>query len=277
MVAQFPWRSRRELASFVTGAAVRVNEVCATKKSRRLAPGDRVEIELPLPTETLAALAAVPLHLLYEDDDLVVVDKPSGFAVHPASTCQQLNLLRRLELRYQREHVDPDARPSIVHRLDRATSGVIAYARRRELVAFYTGQFEARTVRKTYAALVHGRPPATGSFTSPLVVEDATDVRVDERGKPSRTDFTVLRSDGTFSLVEVRPVTGRKHQIRVHFANGGHPLRFDDLYGRDGQPPAWPDGARLGLHAQVLELTHRNGKRLRFEASIPEALRRWTL
>ncbi len=272
LVAMLPWRSRGELASFVTRRAVTVNDkVC--KKARRLKVGDVVRIELPRAPEDLVAVRALPLDILFEDDDLVVVNKPSGIAVHPSAGVQTLNLLRRLQLRYEEEAPDPRACPSVVHRLDRNTSGVIVYARRRELVAFYTGQFEARTTSKTYVARVHGAVPLAGEWTWPLRIEDATNVVVDRHGKASRTTFERMETDGDSSLVRVRPITGRKHQIRIHFAHGGHPLRYDDLYGIDGQPDAWPLGARLGLHAHVLELEHRNGERLRFEASIPEALR----
>lgn len=272
LVAVLPWRSRGELASFVARRVVTVNgKLC--KKARRLKVGDIVRISLPKSPEDLDAVRALRLDILFEDDDLIVVNKPSGIAVHPSAGVQTLNLLRRLQLRYEEDTPDPHACPSIVHRLDRNTSGVIVYARRRERVAFYTGQFEARTTAKTYAARVHGVVPQAGEWTWPLLVEDATNVVVDPHGKPSRTSFERMKTDGDTSLVRVRPITGRKHQIRVHFAHGGHPLRYDDLYGIDGQPDVWPMGARLGLHAHVLELDHRNGERLRFEASIPEALR----
>ncbi|MFN3187599.1 MAG: RluA family pseudouridine synthase [Nannocystaceae bacterium] len=272
LAVMLPWRSRQSLAGFVGQGAVTVDGT-RVKKSRRLRPGERVRIVLPRAAEDLEAVRAISLRILHEDEDLVVVDKPSGIAVHPSSGVQSMNLLRRLQLRYAEEAPDRSACPSIVHRLDRNTSGVIAYARRRELVAFYTGQFEARTTTKTYVALVHGVVPERGTWTWALRVEDATGVVVDRHGKPSQTRFERLQTDGRKSLVRVRPISGRKHQIRVHFARAGHPLVFDDLYGVDGQPDDWPKGARLGLHAQALELDHRNGERLRFEASIPEAFR----
>lgn len=272
LVAMLPWRSRGELAAFVTRGAVTVGGN-ACKKARRLKVGEVVCIVLPKAPEDLDAVRALPLDIVFEDEDLVVVNKPSGIAVHPSAGVQTLNLLRRLQLRYEEDVPDPSACPSVVHRLDRNTSGVIVYARRRELVAFYTGQFEARTTAKTYAARVHGVVPEAGEWTWSLRIDDATNVVVDRHGKPSRTTFERVETDGDTSLVRVRPITGRKHQIRIHFAHGGHPLCYDDLYGVDGQPDVWPDGARLGLHAQVLELDHRNGERLRFEASIPEALR----
>ncbi len=272
LVAMLPWRSRAELVSFVTRGAVTV-EGNACKKARRLRVGEVVRIVVPKAAEELDAVRALRLDVLFEDEDLVVLNKPSGIAVHPSAGVQTLNLLRRLQLRYEEDVPDPGACPSVVHRLDRNTSGVIVYARRRELVAFYTGQFEARTTAKTYAARVHGVTPEVGEWSWPLRIDDATNVLVDRHGKPSHTAFERMQTDGDTSLVQVRPITGRKHQIRVHFAHGGHPLCYDDLYGVDGQPQEWPAGARLGLHAQVLELDHRNGERLRFEASIPEALR----
>ena len=268
LAVMLPWRSRQQLAGFVAEGAVTVGGK-RVKKSRRLRPGEVVRIELPGAQEDLDALRALPLSLLYEDEDLVVVDKPSGIAVHPSAGVHSVNLLRRLQLRYAEESPDPLACPSIVHRLDRNTSGVIAYARRRELVAFYTGQFEARTTAKTYLAKVHGVVPERGAWTWALRVDDATNVTVDRHGKPSRTAFERISTDGDTSLVRVQPITGRKHQIRVHFAEAGHPLVFDDLYGIDGHPETWPEGARLGLHALVLELDHRDGRRLRFEAPVP--------
>lgn len=272
LAVMLPWRSRQQLAGFVAAGAVTVDGK-RVKKARRLKPGEVVRIELPTAEEDLDAVRALPLSLLYEDEDLVVVDKPSGIAVHPSAGVQSVNLLRRLQLRYAEEAPDPRACPSIVHRLDRNTSGVIAYARRRELVAFYTGQFEARTTDKTYVAKVHGVVPERGAWSWALRVDDATNVVVDRHGKPSRTLYERLSSDGETSLVRVQPITGRKHQIRVHFAEAGHPLVHDDLYGVDGQPDAWPEGARLGLHAHVLELDHRDGRRLRFEAPIPARFR----
>ena len=271
LAVMLPWRSRRELAGYVLRGAVTVDGV-RPKKGRRLKPGEEVCIVLPKQVEDLDAVRALPLEILFEDEDLVVVNKPSGVAVHPSAGVQTVNLLRRLQLRYTEDCPDPDASPSIVHRLDRNTSGVIVYARRRSLVAFYTGQFEARTPRKVYAARVHGFVPAEGVWRAALRIDDATNVVVDRHGKPSETGFERLATDGETSLVRVRPVTGRKHQIRVHFAHAGHPVVYDDLYGIDGQPDTWPEGARLGLHAHVLEIDHRNGERLRFEASIPEAL-----
>ena len=271
LAVMLPWRSRQQLVGFVAEGAVTVGGK-RVKKSRRVKPGEVVRIELPAVEEDLEAVRALPLSLLYEDEDLVVVDKPSGIAVHPSAGVQSVNLLRRLQLRYTEGLPDPLASPSIVHRLDRNTSGVIAYARRRELVAFYTGQFEARSTAKTYLAKVHGVVPESGAWTWPLRVDDATNVIVDRHGKPSRTAFERVRTNGHTSLVRVVPITGRKHQIRVHFAEAGHALVYDDLYGIDGQPETWPAGARLGLHAHVLELDHRDGRRLRFEAPVPAGL-----
>lgn len=262
------WRSRASVAALCAEGAVRVGGR-AVKKSARLTVGTHVEVSVPVDLASLAELESIELSVLYEDDDLVVVDKPAGLPVHPASTCQDVNVLRRLELRYAKERVDKAAVPSIVHRLDRHTTGVVAFAKRRELVAFYTGQFEHRTVSKMYRALVHGTPPPKGAFDDALVVVDERPVQVGAAGKRSKTDFQRIESANGLSMMDVRPLTGRKHQIRVHFAAGGFPLVFDDLYGRVEERAAWPAQARVMLHAAVLELDHRDGRRLRFEAEVP--------
>ena len=203
----------------------------------------------------------LPRHarILFEDEELIVIDKPAGLAVHAAAACPHVHALAWLQ-----RHLGPGCEPSVIHRLDRTTSGVIAFTKQREHVAFYTAQFEARTVTKVYLALVHGCPdPPQGCIEHALVTPDAQPVRTDPSGKPSRTDYRVLQPGAT-SLVEARPHTGRKHQIRVHLAAIGHPLVGDHTY---GAPPDDPPGARL--HAAALTLSHRDGRRLELTAPTP--------
>lgn len=273
LATRLPWRSRRALGEMIGAGKVTING-SAVKKSRRVGAGDVVNLELPavaIPTEALAAIA---LPVLYEDDDLVVVDKPTGLAVHPASTCPHLNALTRLQHRYRHETPDPTAEPSVIHRLDRGTSGVVAFARRRETVAFYAGQFEARTTSKEYRAIAHGAPPDHMRLDAALRAEDSKLVVVDPSGKPSLTEVFV--TDRTADAVKVRIAlhTGRKHQIRVHMANAGYPLLYDGQYGRTSTQDQWPDDARPMLHAAILQLKHRDGRVLKFEAPLPEDMRR---
>ncbi len=268
LAAQLPWRSRRSLVALVLRGAARVNGQ-TVKKAHRLALGDRVELELPAADIPHEAIAATELPIIFEDDELVVVDKPAGLAVHPASTCPHVHALARLHLRYTTERPDPDAEPSVIHRLDRGTSGVVAFARRREHVAYYTRQFEQRTVGKHYLAIVQGHPADTGRIEAPLQVIDGRPVTVHPDGKPSRTDYQVVAKAGGLALVSIALHTGRKHQIRVHFAARGLPLLYDDVYGPRAGPEGWPDEARPMLHAAQLTLEHRRHGPMTFQAPMP--------
>ncbi len=272
LAEQMHWHSRRWLAERVAAGAVLVNGRSA-KKSQRLAVGDRVEFTSSAPAIDTSDIAELPLSILFEDDDLVVVDKPAQLPVHPASTCVQRNLLARLQHRYRHELPDAHAQPSIIHRLDRNTTGVIAFARRRAVVPFYMAQFEHRRARKQYLALVTGSPPDAGCIDLPLVADPARPVTVAPHGKPARTSYRVRGRAAGHALVEVEPHTGRKHQIRVHLAASGFPVAFDDLYAELSSASTWPTGVGPQLHSWRLALDHRDGRRLELEAPPPTQMR----
>lgn len=255
------WRSRRQLADMIDRGLVRINGEPA-KKARRVATSDLVTIELP---HVLAPAALAPPPILFADDDLVVVDKPAGLAVHPASTCLHDNLLVRLRAHFGES-------PAIIHRLDRNTTGVIAFARRAERVPFYMAQFEHRTVRKQYVAIVHGELADTGCIELPLLAQPSARVVVDPRGRPARTQWQVVERAPTATMIRIALHTGRKHQIRVHFAALGHPLAFDDVYGRVHERASWPPTRSIALHAARLDLDHRERGRMTFEAPLPEPM-----
>jgi 23S rRNA pseudouridine1911/1915/1917 synthase len=267
-----PWRSRRSLAALLAAGAVAVNGR-RVKKAHRVAAGDVVALVLPRPREAEVDLESIPLRILYEDDDLVVVDKPGDLAVHPASTCQHRNLLRRLQHYYLHERPDPHVEPAVLHRLDRTTSGVVALAKRRALIELYTRQFAARTTTKEYVAIVHGRLEGQGTIELPIHTPDERPVIVGPGGKPSRTDWRSLAATDHASRLAITLHTGRKHQIRAHLAAEGHPLVYDDVYG----PPrnaSWRSDARPLLHAARLELDHRDGRRLCLVAPVPDDMER---
>lgn len=271
LAGRLPWRSRRSLVALLHGGAVRINGEPA-KKARRVVPGDVVALAIPAVAEpTLTPEpAGGPLSVLFEDDDLVVVDKPAHLAVHAASTCMRDNLLLRLHHRYRDARIDGPA--AVVHRLDRGTTGVIAFARRPALIPFYMGQFERRTVRKTYVAIVHGEPDDAGTVALPLLARAGASVVVDAAGKPSRTTWEVVARASGAAMIRVALHTGRKHQIRVHMAAIGHPIVHDDLYGRVHERAAWPRGCNPQLHAARLELDHTDGRRLVLEAPTPAGM-----
>ena len=272
LAAQLPWRSRRSLVGLLDDGAATV-EGRRVKKSHRLAVGQRVELTVPAAAVPTEAIAAIELPILFEDDDLVVVNKPSGLAVHPAVTCPHVHVLARLAHRYTVEAPSPNTEAAVVHRLDRETSGALALARRREQVAFYAAQFERRTVRKRYVAVVRGEPPERGEIVHALAVVDGEPVRVASDGKPSRTEFSVLERAAGHALVEIDLHTGRKHQIRVHFAAEGWPLVYDGIYGCKDRD-AWPEDARVMLHAARLQLEHRTEGPMTFEAPLPPDMQR---
>lgn len=249
--------------------AVRINGRPVHKKAHRLTSGDVVALTVPLRPEAQIDLGALPLEIVWEDDDLVVVNKQGDLAVHPASTCQYRNLQARLIHHYLHERPDPAVEPSVLHRLDRTTSGVVAFAKRRALVDAYTRQFAARTTSKDYVAIVRGVVEGAMSIELPIHVPPDRLSWVGEGGKPSRTDVRVLGVAGGCSKLAIALHTGRRHQIRVHLAAMGHPLVWDELYG-DQRDEGWPRAARPLLHAASLELDHRDGRRLRFEAPVPQ-------
>lgn len=272
LALQLPWRSRRSVAALLAEGAVAVNDR-RVKKSHRLAPGDVVALRVPASPEAPLDLSAIELSILHEDDELVVVNKPGDLAMHPASTCQQRNLLRRLEHFYAHERPDPRVQPSVIHRLDRTTSGVVALVKRRELVAPYTRQFAERTPTKEYVAIVQGRLVGEGRLEQPIHTPADRPVVVSPGGKPSRTDYRTLAHAPRASRLALVLHSGRKHQIRAHLAAHGHPLVYDDVYG-PARDQSWPDDARPLLHAARLELDHRDGRRLCFEAPVPDDMER---
>jgi tRNA pseudouridine32 synthase/23S rRNA pseudouridine746 synthase len=205
------------------------------------------------------------LPVLHRDRDLLVVDKPAGLLTVPG---RQPGWQDSALLRARRDH----PRVYDVHRLDMDTSGVLALALRRKAEAALKGQFESRGVAKRYLARVAGQPPEAGEIDLPLRRIGGLPPRneVDPGGgKPARTRYRLLRQDPGSALLELEPLTGRSHQLRVHLAAIGHPILGDRIYASPALAGAAP---RLLLHAWRLELDHPyRGERLIFEAPVPEA------
>lgn len=203
--------------------------------------------------------------VLYEDDNLIVIDKPEGMAAVPVRRPDGQSLLELLA-------AQRNERLYIVHRIDRDTSGLILFARNEQTHRWLNRQFETRNVSKTYLAVVHGViDEDAGSIDKPLRRFGSGRVAVDPgKGKPSLTEFRVLSRSLSYTLVKAYPHTGRQHQIRVHFYSLGHPVVGDPLYGsatiRSGV-------SRLMLHAWKLTLPLPDGRRLSLEAPIPESFK----
>ena len=264
--------SRTRLQALIKDGAVRVNEKTEPAR-RRLDPGDRVTIDLTALSQ-LPAAAAADVASLFADDKLCVVDKPAGLVVHPAGPHRTDTLIQRLWPKLAPgwdSGPSSNDRPGVVHRLDRGTSGVMVIAKNRAAAEHLSRQFADRTVTKVYWAVVDGVPASpTGRVRSMIGRSRADPHRMTTAvpGRWAETEYRVLatRTDDSGharSLLEVRPKTGRTHQIRVQLSALGHPLIGDPLYGG-------PDGPRPLLHAHRLEFRHpRTGKPLAFASPAP--------
>jgi 23S rRNA pseudouridine1911/1915/1917 synthase len=248
------------------------------KASLRLEAGQRVTVDVPPAVEATAVAEDIALDVIFEDADMLVVNKPPGMTVHPSPGHATSTLVNAILA-----HCDDLSgiggvlRPGIVHRLDRDTSGVIVVAKNDAAHNALAKQLKDRVVEKTYVALVEGTPkPMEGVIDAPIARDPRNRQRmaIVDRGRASETAYSVIeRFDGT-SLVEARPKTGRTHQIRVHFAATGHAIVGDRVYGR-----ASPMVGRQFLHARRIAFAHpRTGERVAFEAplaaDLAEALRK---
>lgn len=223
----------------------------------------------------------IPLEVVYEDDDVVVVNKQAGISVHPSINEPAGTLANALIARYpELGGVGEDPlRPGIVHRLDKDTSGILVVARNQETFEFLKKEWQAGAVAKKYFALVWGRPKENGEIISELArsIKDFRKRMVvkpkegqELRGKLAITEYKVVKKFKDFSLVEVYPKTGRTHQIRVHMASIGHPVVGDKIYGKRREMPAGL--TRQFLHAYYLNFSLPNGKKLALEAGLPDDL-----
>lgn len=271
IVQKLPELSRSFIQKLIESGHITLNGKPA-RASLKLKEGDEVSIVIPPPEPSELLAENIPINILYEDDDLLVVDKPVGMTTHPAPGNPTHTLVNALlsHLPALPESDNP-ARPGIVHRLDKDTSGLILIAKTREALANLSAQFKSREVKKAYIALVKGRvTPKSGIIDAPIGRDRAhrQKMSVSDAGRPARTAFTVLRYLDRYTLVEARPETGRTHQIRVHFASVGHPIVGDATYGTKSELVG-----RQFLHAQRLSFKlPSTGKTVEFTSPLPPDL-----
>lgn len=282
--------TRNKVQQAISDKQVRVNGK-TTKASYIVQPGDVIEAEMMKPKVPDLQPEAIPLDVIYEDDQLLVVNKPADMVVHPAFgnwTGTMVNALLHHSAELSDVADDEDMRPGIVHRIDKGTSGLLVVARNDQAHHFLAKQFADHSTERTYHAIVWGTPPEEGTFDQPIgrsrrdrklmaVTEDGS-------GKHAVTHYNVLEYFDHLALIEARLETGRTHQIRVHFAHAGFPLLGDETYGGTSVRYGSNTGFRkdlfkklinnLGrqcLHAKTLGFVHPVSKELViFDSDLPE-------
>ena len=301
--------TRNRVKALIEGGALAVDGAPLTDPARRLKGGERLVLDVPPPEDPEPRPEDIPLDVLFEDEHLIVLDKPAGLVVHPAAGNWTGTLVNALLHRCagSLSGIGGVARPGIVHRLDKDTSGVMVVAKSDRAHQGLTALWQARAVERAYLAVVHGSPrPAVGRIDLPLARaprdkrKQAVVSQDDPSGREAITRFrrqaaygvgrAKLPGDAVASLVECRLETGRTHQIRVHMAHVGHPLVGDQAYGRSGLSGLRPtDEAaaraldvlsrfkRQALHAALLGFEHPvTGEALSFETAPPADFRALT-
>ncbi len=265
--------SRERVKQLLANGRVRLDRG-AVKASYRMRGGETVAVEWEPPPPLRAYPEDIPLDILYEDEDLVAVNKPAGMVVHAGAGRQSGTLVNALLHRFGKlSTLGSELRPGIVHRLDRQSSGVLLVARHDRAHRSLAEQFRRREVGKTYLALVHGSVRAEqGRIAAPIARDLVRRRRMTARrrsGREAVTEYRVLRRFAGFTLLEVTIHTGRTHQIRVHLSTMGHPVAGDTLYGA-------PGGVldRNFLHAARIAFRHpRTGQPMEIPAPLPAELR----
>jgi 23S rRNA pseudouridine1911/1915/1917 synthase len=276
--------SRSRLQRLIDDEDVLVNGR-PSKSSYKLRHNDEIEVELTTPASASFTPEEIPLNIVYEDEQLAVINKPAGLVVHPAAGNQSGTLANALAFHFEQlPSTGTVARPGIVHRLDRDTSGLLVVAKTESALEHLGDQFRARTVFKSYVALVHGRVEMDhGRIDQPIGrdLKNRTRMAVVRGGRSALSVYSVRRRFERFTLLDVDLKTGRTHQIRVHLAWLRHPVVGDETYGagRDNTVQDARVRARIKtlgrqfLHAEKLSFTHpATGQRLEFVAELPEEL-----
>jgi 23S rRNA pseudouridine1911/1915/1917 synthase len=253
------------------------------RASHRLKPGEKVSLRKPPPVPSEIVPEAIPLHILYEDGAIIVVDKPAGMVVHPAAGNYSGTLVNALQHHCRNlSGIGGVMRPGIVHRLDKGTSGLMVAAKSDEAHRHLAEQFKRRQVSKHYTALVHGNLCEDEGVADAAVgrhpVERKKMSTASRRGKAALTRWRVLERFGAFTLLEAKIETGRTHQIRVHLSALGHPVAGDSVYGASKRAVETPalravlkKLPRQALHAGRLSFAHPvTGEEMSFESPLPE-------
>lgn len=257
--------SRSLWQKYIKAGYVSVNNKVATTPKFEVDETDEIALNLPEKEQT-----DVDLPILYEDDDVIVVNKPSGLLTHAKGGLSDEPTVAEI-IRPKTSFATDTDRPGIVHRLDRDTSGLLIIAKNPESAAHLQRQFAERTAKKTYIAITDGKPKLNAAKIDLPIGRNPSapsTFRIDPNGKPAQTTYHVLAENDAQSLVELKPTTGRTHQLRVHLAHLNAPILGDRVYGKSSD-------CRMMLHAQKLEITLPSGERKVFEAAVSDEFKRF--
>ena len=273
LARMFPQYSRNRLQAWLKSGHITLDGRSAEARYA-VSGGEQVVLEPPAVTEGAAPKAQrMPLKIVHEDADIIVLDKPAGLVVHPGAGQPDGTLLNALLAHAPKLAAVP--RAGIVHRLDKDTSGLLVVAKSVQAQAELVKQLADRSMRRIYLAVVQGDPPASGTIDAPLGRDARSRVRmaVTHRGKPARTGYRVIERFGHAALIECRLETGRTHQIRVHLQHIRHPLVGDAVYRRGTRHGmSFP---RQALHAAELTLVHPGSRKtMTWRAPLPRDLKR---
>ena len=270
--------SRSRIQALIAEGFVDVNGHAAKKSGQTLESGSHVTVRIPPPAPTNLIAEDIPLDIVFENNDLIVVNKPAGMVVHPAAGHSSGTLVNAM-LGYEPdiEGIGGEERPGVVHRLDKETSGLILLAKNERAHRWLQDQFRLRRVEKTYLALVDGKPPTPSGRVETFIGRDPSHrkrmaIVSESRGREALSEYKTVESFANHTLLEFHPLTGRTHQIRLHCAFLGCPIVGDEIYGRK---KSTVEIDRHFLHAYRLRIILPGEKEKRlFEAPLPDELER---
>lgn len=266
--------TRSYVQKLILQELVELEGVVATKPGLKVGSGQKIAVTIPEPESEEVVAEALPLDVIYEDEALLVINKPRGQVVHPAAGHSRGTLVNALLARgCPLSSIGLPLRPGIVHRVDKETSGLLLVAKTDQVHLALVEGIKKREILRQYQALVHGKMKGSGGTISAPLGRDPRNRKrfaVVPEGKEAITYFSLLEALGNYSFLELQLETGRTHQIRVHLAHFGHPVVGDRVYG-PRKPHFKEELAGQALHAQKLALTHPiTGEALEFEAPLPQ-------
>ena len=265
--------SRSRVSALIQEGALVINGAAENKPSRKLSEGDRIVLNIPEVRAVEIVPQNIPLDIIYQDEDIVIVNKPCGMVVHPAAGNEDRTLVNALMYHIRDlSGIGGEMRPGIVHRLDKDTSGLILIAKNDRAHTIMSDQFKERSTEKHYRAVAFGNFSEEEGLIDAPIARHPTDrkkMAIVPSGKPSQTEWKVLERMKGATYLDVHLLTGRTHQIRVHMQSIGHPLLGDCIYAPHAKVAVHIP--RLMLHAYSLAFDHpTTGKRMEFEAPLPE-------